>query len=1532
MTTNFVSLFDRVADLMDYAPLFDLGLAERSDLEEAVRAAKSAADLPEPFAGWLNTAQKNKSLLDGMTATDAGETVKRSQIIKGGPGSGNRGHIGRPGGRGGSAPSYFDHRISNEKIAQLKHRNPSATVEIVTLTPRQQETYAELYESLKKLGSAGWARIQAIEREAKFAPLILGGTPQSWWVEDGAYRLAIIAHRGKSNFFAFFNTLPAGPTKGGPGSGNHRHDGIPGHQGGSKPGDGTDDDLSASHRMELSNGRVVISGDLGRLKEFGLTPQDLEDLSDLGVDNVQTQIEVTVKGRGDRYLEIKGEWDHITQLEHIGNFERTLDRTEMTATMSALHLKSAYMGQGNGTRVARNWYQKLADAGYQKATLFANSTVGMYAWAREGAQYAYANQPAHQTRKFAEWVKSKKIPGLEGALPTFSNPQDVADYYHPEGYSVKGSQIDNAAVKPDAVLHLGKAFMLDSAGHSAWDAIINLADWKGRSRKSVTVADLIAGNDDDDLCYVDMDHSIPGASDAVFFAQYLSEDEGSPIFGFVEGSTNKHSNIIKGGEGSGNHGHRGILGEQGGSMPAGGDERNADHNPNRRSFPNGVTLISDDGEVGDLERFGITADDLAELYDLNIEGAKAKVTIDQQSTDSIMINGTWSRNGDELGKCRRTLNIGTKEVELQLLSLKWSLMGKGLGTQIAQNWHRKMAAAGYEKATLFADLTIGVYAWAKEGAQYADKGKAAEMTKRFMDWADSKEIPGYEDGSNFPTFTNPQDVANHKHPDGVTISSSKIRNAEVNSGIDLPLGKAFMLDKPDGHNSWAAFINLKDWKDKDDPFKAVAVSDLIGDDSDPLVYIEVGQDVPGGSDALFWAQYAGQDEGKPMFGFVEGSTNKRGRIIKGGPGSGNFKHKGRPGHRGGSDNDGVPNDGSGGGTLTAGEMTSVGASSGEARSPVNFEDPRYVESSITGYTQGSPGLSKVVNSSEPLPAQYLTTPAGQARGSQFLPQMMKDMGIDKNLPNQKSLTHGAKSLYLELTDDEELNRLLSKVPPDPAHSSGFWVPGKAAGGGAHGQLKKDAKEGDGKKLEKARKKEEARVKPLMMSAVLQAAMSNDYSLANALQVHYQLVGNLGTFSLLMGYSTINMGASLGTIVMDRGEIEVDPEIVTRIPVGYGTGRRRRGRIIKGGPGSGYHRENGHMGRPGQRGGSSSDGVNDSDDVGGNRGQKKFPQYHVTLEGDLELLEEYGFQPEDIAEISYLDDDTHALINVTLNADPDLVEHYGDDYLTISGIFINPDTGREVGSFERHLMTSSNKAHLQVLAFDNDYLNRGFGSKVARNWFSALADAGYTQADFLADMTIGKYAWAKEGVQYANPRNVVKGINERFAAWCKQKKIPGLLDRRNRPVFKTPQDVANYKHPRAYKVKGRDIVNKDVDKNAEFHVGKAFMLDENGHGEWEAVIDLRDWKGKKGKALKAVAVGALVGGDAEKDELCYVQVGRDFPGGSDAAFWAQYTGEDEGEPIFGFQSAEGKGKVNDLVPQMTDAPIKSKRGKIIKGTK
>ena len=251
----------------------------------------------------------------------------------------------------------------------------------------------------------------------------------------------------------------------------------------------------------------------------------------------------------------------------IGGFERILNKAYDDVYLEMLYFNAPYMSQGLGTRISTRWFERLADRGYESASLYADLTIGRYAWAKEGAQYSDEQlMPFKVSRKFAQWVKARRIPGItEADAPIFHNPQEVANYVHPDGYTLKGEDIDNTDVPPDMVLPLGKAFMLDKSGHDSWNATVNLKEW--RSKGATTKAAGRRGINRATAQYAIVGHDVPGGSDAVFWAQYLSEDEGAPMFGFTAAP------VTKGGEGSGNFGHAGRPGEVGGSAPDSGLDR-----------------------------------------------------------------------------------------------------------------------------------------------------------------------------------------------------------------------------------------------------------------------------------------------------------------------------------------------------------------------------------------------------------------------------------------------------------------------------------------------------------------------------------------------------------------------------------------------------------------------------------------------------------------------------------------------------------------------------------------------------------------------------------------------------------------------------------------------------------------------------------------------------------------------------------------------------------------------------------------------
>lgn len=147
------------------------------------------------------------------------------------------------------------------------------------------------------------------------------------------------------------------------------------------------------------------------------------------------------------------------------------------------------------------------------------------------------------------------------------------------------------------------------------------------------------------------------------------------------------------------------------------------------------------------------------------------------------------------------------------------------------------------------------------------------------------------------------------------------------------------------------------------------------------------------------------------------------------------------------------------------------------------------------------------------------------------------------------------------------------------------------------------------------------------------------------------------------------------------------------------------------------------------------------------------------------------------------------------------------------------------------------AHLHTLEVLGENQEQGFGRGLMGHILVKAQKLGYKKVTFLADITIGRYAWAKMGFQYMFSGDAAKAT-KRFRRWCDYRGIPEPSN--GWPEFKSPQDVATYAHPEGHGLRGVDIKNPDlsnVDKLMD--LGKAFMLDmnEDGHGPWDVEMDL-----------------------------------------------------------------------------------------------
>lgn len=122
-------------------------------------------------------------------------------ILKGSSRSGNFGHSGRPGKRGGSTPGGFSFSITNDEINQILSQ-PYQKLSL-KLSKELIDRYSNQYDFWKNQDSIDARLLEKVEMADKLPPIIVVGTPERWHVTDGSHRLAVAAKRGMTSIAAY---------------------------------------------------------------------------------------------------------------------------------------------------------------------------------------------------------------------------------------------------------------------------------------------------------------------------------------------------------------------------------------------------------------------------------------------------------------------------------------------------------------------------------------------------------------------------------------------------------------------------------------------------------------------------------------------------------------------------------------------------------------------------------------------------------------------------------------------------------------------------------------------------------------------------------------------------------------------------------------------------------------------------------------------------------------------------------------------------------------------------------------------------------------------------------------------------------------------------------------------------------------------------------------------------------------------------------------------------------------------------------
>lgn len=146
--------------------------------------------------------------------------------------------------------------------------------------------------------------------------------------------------------------------------------------------------------------------------------------------------------------------------------------------------------------------------------------------------------------------------------------------------------------------------------------------------------------------------------------------------------------------------------------------------------------------------------------------------------------------------------------------------------------------------------------------------------------------------------------------------------------------------------------------------------------------------------------------------------------------------------------------------------------------------------------------------------------------------------------------------------------------------------------------------------------------------------------------------------------------------------------------------------------------------------------------------------------------------------------------------------------------------------------TDNTLEIGLVAIENGYTGKGLGEDFTARVIRTAKEKGLESISLEANISIGRYAWAKKGFDYRDPDTLQTALTT-LGYWCKRKGItlPETLN------IRSANDMANFRIP-GVKIKASQIKNEAVPVDLEMDVGKAFMLDRAGHGSWYGILRLK----------------------------------------------------------------------------------------------
>jgi len=201
---------------------------------------------------------------------------------------------------------------------------------------------------------------------------------------------------------------------------------------------------------------------------------DFQDMYSIGLDGYTTNI-LTLRGRVVRVPHGTGTEDfsqfnievqiHDEDGREAGRMNRTFSRDE-NGRLKVYHnrfvIKNRYHGKGIASDINEHVEEQYEKLGVHEITLNANATVGGYAWARQGYDFATENELEEMQDMFSFNIEHASLPNQGGRI--FENQEELIDQVHNFEHSWQFASW-NPTDEPHGE-HFGKTWMLGTS----WDA------------------------------------------------------------------------------------------------------------------------------------------------------------------------------------------------------------------------------------------------------------------------------------------------------------------------------------------------------------------------------------------------------------------------------------------------------------------------------------------------------------------------------------------------------------------------------------------------------------------------------------------------------------------------------------------------------------------------------------------------------------------------------------------------------------------------------------------------------------------------------------------------------------------------------------------------------------------------------------------------------------------------------------------------------------------------------------------------------